>query len=77
MCAYLLFLTSQAWPALTPAPEEELKESVVFTVYNDQIQELKSIIRQRLEGTQVVTYSGPLYIVVCVFGHVCVHCHPL
>ena len=68
---------SQAWPALTPALEEEFEDTIDFTGYNDQIQELKLIISQRLKGTQVVTFLA-LYRLLYVFVCLCVsHCHPL
>ena len=64
MYAYFLYLTSQVWKELTPAPEEELEDCVDFPVYNDEIQELETMITQHLKGTKVATFSGPLYIVV-------------
>ena len=72
---HFLFLMSQAWSDLTPAPEEELEDCIYCAVYNDQMQELKSIIGQRLKGTEVVTFLvfyELLYVLVCL----CV-CHPL
>ena len=55
------FSIYQAWPSLTPTHQEVFARSVEFAVYNEQIQELKSIIRQRLKGTQVSTNAYYLH----------------
>ena len=73
MYAHFLYLKSQAWPGLNPAPEDHLEDCIDFIAYKDEIQDLETIIRQHLKGTKVVTFSSlytMLYVSVC--GCVCV-----